>query len=824
MFSSFKERLNTGLSNLHEKGVSTSATAANSPTPPSSIKATIPGTPDTTHAAGAEGIHDDKAGSLTSLASPHSPTPSSTPLAQGPPPTASSFVSLASRISGGVASTASSSSLFFRRPVQHQQAATQSSPSSLIVSGNAGLGSGVGGNIVGLGSSVSGGKLAELVQRLTLDPKDETPDKADLAAIREQYQSAGSTVHKQEQQLQQDKQGQEETQEEREHEEQQGQVQHQGLNENGLPEDVIEKLEILQRYEARFSDLAGAFKKIVQEKIAAEAVLKATTALEDLGDIEALQAHMQNMARKSEMSMQEIKRLSDELRETRAAKDTEAVSQAALIQDLRNQLSLRLEEIDRLKHRQKDLSASSDTLSLSDTLSVHHLDHSSDVDTKPNSIDLISTPSSPQPPSLSASALDPSLDSVTVNLPTVATSTASLTTPSPTSTVAKPKRATKDKDQALRELMARLESVLKEKNQAREDQEETVEQMEYWKRELGKEREANKAMAEKMDRLQAQIAEIEEQRKKEATAAGASPSTRRTIQEGVSEDASTDSTTTATTATTKTVDGVEDDSVEDRLSLLQNELCTVRLELAAALEREIALRKAHEELATLQQAYSALQTSKTKTERALDAAMGQIQELEDLAIALGETKQALVEAQEEVQERQQLLDLERQWREEAEKSRDTMKKEYDGAVRQARIEAEKGLQEKVRTLEQQVAEADTQRKTLEHAMIERSGAVEEIVVLKEKILQLGKELEDTATKQQAAFHALREEKEKVVAALITQQQQEQLRQSRIQELESELKELSTNKIPSFAQDSEADNKTDKEPSQETGNLAADKRQ
>lgn len=50
------------------------------------------------------------------------------------------------------------------------------------------------------------------------------------------------------------------------------------------------------------TDLAGAFKKIVQEKIAAEAVLKASTPLEDLGDVDALEAHLQNMSTKNEVN------------------------------------------------------------------------------------------------------------------------------------------------------------------------------------------------------------------------------------------------------------------------------------------------------------------------------------------------------------------------------------------------------------------------------------------------------------------------------------------------------------------------------------------
>jgi len=45
-----------------------------------------------------------------------------------------------------------------------------------------------------------------------------------------------------------------------------------------------------------------------------ETVLKASTPLEDLGDVEALDSHLRNMAYKSEISMQEIKRLNEELR------------------------------------------------------------------------------------------------------------------------------------------------------------------------------------------------------------------------------------------------------------------------------------------------------------------------------------------------------------------------------------------------------------------------------------------------------------------------------------------------------------------------------
>jgi hypothetical protein len=63
-------------------------------------------------------------------------------------------------------------------------------------------------------------------------------------------------------------------------------------------------------------DLATAFKNLVHEKVAIETVLKTSTPLEDLADVEALDSHLRNMAYKSEISMQEIKRLNEELRGT----------------------------------------------------------------------------------------------------------------------------------------------------------------------------------------------------------------------------------------------------------------------------------------------------------------------------------------------------------------------------------------------------------------------------------------------------------------------------------------------------------------------------
>lgn len=50
-----------------------------------------------------------------------------------------------------------------------------------------------------------------------------------------------------------------------------------------------------------FLDLATAFKRLIREKLSIEAVLKASTPIEDLSDVEALEAHLKNMSYKSEV-------------------------------------------------------------------------------------------------------------------------------------------------------------------------------------------------------------------------------------------------------------------------------------------------------------------------------------------------------------------------------------------------------------------------------------------------------------------------------------------------------------------------------------------
>ncbi|KAG0200380.1 hypothetical protein BGX33_011046 [Mortierella sp. NVP41] len=674
MFSSFKEKLNTSLSTLQEKShnttLSTHASPGADPSPEAGSGAgtgaqsethvleTTTGTETGTGTGTRTGIGNVivsvKTMDLTSPASPHSPTPS-VQQQQG------SFGSIASRIS----SSASSSSLFFRRPLQATRSTADLVAVGSTTPSSSPLPSAVSHHhhLLESASGVPGThRLAILVQKLTLDPQEEKADPAELDKIRDFYS------------------------------------QHQQPSGTELSTSVIEKLEILRRYEARFPDLAGAFKKIVQEKVAAEAVLKASTPLEDLGDVDALEAHLQNMASKNEMSMQEIKRLSDELREALKAKEEESTTQAALIETLRTQLLV------------------SERNSKSDSL----VDIDLDLETKVNTSLDLSTGSPP-----SAPATPPPM---TDNLPSTTPPTPIASSTPPASKSKKSKDPEK-KNQALRELMVRLEAVLKEKNQAQEEQEEAVEQVRQLQTRLDQEIQVNKDITTQLDHLRATVAEMEESRAR---------------SEGSSESIETGSTLT-----------------------MEESIHAAQAEAKAALEVKTDLEA---KLSATQKAHAVLQESVAQTERTLETAKNQIRELDHFSKQLRATKMELEDTQEELQEKQRLLDLERLWREEAEESRDAMKREYDAAVKssqrvldqaeeklkalesrlaQAVSEATADANDKISQhrsamsqLEDRIAESNRKRAELERAMSERPDRTSEILVLNAKITQLEQETQD----------------------------------------------------------------------------------
>ncbi|KAF9362661.1 hypothetical protein BGX34_005726 [Mortierella sp. NVP85] len=864
MFSSFKERLNTSLS----KGLATTTTTASITTTPKAASSSIPET-DTN-----EDLNDDS-GSLNSLASPHSPTPSitSTPtsLQEGSKgttggtggtggagatgTTTSTFVSFASRITK---SSASSSAYFFRRPLASSTATTATATTTTAATKTSSRSAIELGSSSSVDDSIRGSKLADLVQKLTLDPKHEKPDPSELDRIREEYQKqqrqAQALADTRDQQALQSlfklEEGDDQESEhvQRRQHEQQSNQEPAGTE---LSEAVIERLEMLQRYEARFPgektnnlgsshsttirhgkkmgkkrkkkdmesillDLADAFKKIVQEKIAAEAVLKATTPLEDLGDIEALKEHLQNMTHKNEMSMQEIRRLAEELRDANKAKETETASQAGLIDELRAQLVSLQEEIDRLR--------SKDTISdtFSDTTSILHqtiTERYSDAETKVNSLDLALRNNTPSPSPSSESFLQETMldpDDNPMAPPTMALAP-------------KDKRSKRDpqkKDQALRELMIRLESVLKEKNRAQEEQEEALEEIKQLRSSLEKEVRANKEMAEKMDQLQGKMAEMEERVHRQAgtiTATGSRISSGATVHQDPEPDQSDPKSSPSSADEAASNPGSEDSEDDSpQMLILQEELSTLRLELETSAVRSSEASQANQRLTSalseLQHTHATLQENLTRTTQDLESANLRIKDFEEVAFALGEARQDLSEAREEVQEKQRLLDLERQWREEADQNREAMKRECE-SLRGRRAELERQLQElmqsesrvlelqgKVHALEQQLAETtavSTTTITATVAETTNASEAEQFLVLSEKIGQheraaeeqlrsietLRSEkaaLEATAGDQRTALETLRAEHDKVTETLTLLQQQEQARFLRVQELETEL--------------------------------------
>ncbi|KAF9337283.1 hypothetical protein BG006_005494 [Podila minutissima] len=326
MFSTLKDRLNTGLTTRHGGG-GTGATPTST-------------TPAASGLSDARSSSDSNGSGTVSLTSQDTTNSSQSSKALPPPPSpsASSFVSRISTAAAGLSNSGLPSASLFRRPLQASRSSSELGHMGSFYSS---------GSLASSSSPLSPGarNWAVLVQKLTLDPIQEPADPEQLEKIRSSYKSIG------------DKQVE-------------GAAAAASTPTTTVPEAVIEKLEVLQRYEARFpgedtqmgserrkisasatsgtgtiassQDLASAFKRIVQEKVAIETILKASTPLEDLGDVEALEAHLQNMSSKTEMSMQEIRRLSDELRDAKKLKEVhelEAESQASMIENLQEQLS-----------------------------------------------------------------------------------------------------------------------------------------------------------------------------------------------------------------------------------------------------------------------------------------------------------------------------------------------------------------------------------------------------------------------------------------------------------------------------------------------------
>ena len=296
--------------------------------------------------------------------------------------------------------------------------------------------------------------------------------------------------------------------------------------------------------------------------------------------------------------------------------------------------------------------------------------------------------------------------------------------------------------------MTRLEAVLKEKNQAQEDQEEAVEQVRQLQTRLDQEIQTNQDITAELDQLRATVAELEEARTGRLAGSIESPETGSTLA-------------------------------------LNDALQAARSETEAA---QAARKKLEIKLATIQKAHTTLQESMGQTERTLETAKNQIRELGDVSKQLRTAKLELDDIQEELQEKQRLLDLERQWREEAEASRDAIKREYDETVKSSRRLLEEAqerstamastvdaaltatgsynekidsLQSTISQLEERFAGVNRVRVELERTLAGRSDRASEILVLNDRIAQLEQELHQ----QLQQIQALALEKESLNAAL-----------------------------------------------------------
>ena len=72
---------------------------------------------------------------------------------------------------------------------------------------------------------------------------------------------------------------------------------------------IQEKLERLGRMEKQMAELIKQYKKLSQDFRAVERVIKDTTPLEDLNDVQALDTHLRNLGVQKQVSNEEMKRL-----------------------------------------------------------------------------------------------------------------------------------------------------------------------------------------------------------------------------------------------------------------------------------------------------------------------------------------------------------------------------------------------------------------------------------------------------------------------------------------------------------------------------------
>ncbi|KAG0100283.1 hypothetical protein BGZ93_002855 [Podila epicladia] len=612
-------------------------------------------------------------------------------------PSPSSSPSIASRISGG-----GSTSLFRRSLQTNRQSADLISFATSPPRAASQL--------------AANKKLAQLVKQLTLDPSEEKPDPVQLEQVKN-AEPAGVE----------------------------------------LSDSVIERLERLQRYEARFPDLATAFKKLVREKVAIEAVLKASTPLEDLSDVEALEAHLRNMAYKSDVSMQEIKRLSDELREASKMKEVhalESASQSDMIENLQDQLASKTEEIERLNAggtESKDKTAG--TPEIKETLAIAAAKQQEKI------VELESKIKSLEEKLASGKTGSDSLsDPLSASLSAPGTSGASTASGSgANSPVAKEKKlaatAIKDqkkKDQALRDLMSRLDTVLKEKKQAQQEQEQAEVKLLQLQLDLDKEIKVKKEMVDKLDQLQKRIGEIEEKAHQDAVKKKQSTNVTDSLLD--LDTPIPDSIPSAAIISVVAPSTKEDDEKEAKRKEQEQQwakekkeqqdlLHKAKADLESATQREqealtakeAALQKeseslkskiaAEKSLSDAQDAQKSLKDATAQAERELKIAKVQIKELQKLDGVLDTTKKELGQAQRDLLSTQDAKDkIEKEMEtlvvkltKEHQEQRKQLEQETAQKLDQLKLESQNSLKAQETELKSlKVAKQDLEKKMEQH--------------------------------------------------------------------------------------------------------------
>ncbi|KAG0264064.1 hypothetical protein BGZ95_003655, partial [Linnemannia exigua] len=697
MFSSFKEKLNTSLTSIQEKGIE-AAKAAQA----AAAQAAASANNSPSHRPSGDNQHqhdllqDPLSASSTAGGRPGSPATSS----PGP------------RIS--------SSSSLFRRSLQtgRQSAdlisfAASPPPAAVNPAGNK--------------------KLMAMVKQLTMDPLQEKPDPAQLEAVK------------------------------------------------AAEPGGIEMTET----------------KLVQEKVAIEAVLKASTPLEDLSDVEALDSHLRNMAYKSEISMQEIKRLNEELRDANKMKELhqlESASQSDMIENLQDQLATKSKEIEKWENNAK-LETNTSAKDMVEKQQEHILELEGKIEALEKQLaSTATTLSAPVP------LTDPLSDplSATVSVPeTTTTSTAASGASSPT---LKDKKTTskeqKKKDQALRDLMVRLEGVMKEKKQVQQEQEQAEVKLLQLQLDLDKEVKVKKEMVEKLDELQKKVAEMEEKEHKEHVRSNTKskqqeqPSATDAIQP--KNDSLIDLSDTSDVSPTATP-SKEDREAESRLEQeleaatleakeAKESLLKAQAEFEAASRREEeairakedalkkeaealqckeeAVKKEAEALQAKQEAERLLSEAQAAgkvikdataiSEKELKIARAQVKELQKLDSVLAETKKQLTETQKEMDVAQKERDqAQKALEEETQRAREVQKeaqnlelvlrKDSEQALEQLRTDLLKTLEAR----EEELIKLRQDKATLEQKMKEQ--------------LQQANTMDESTQKNQEQLDALRKE-------------------------------------------------------------------